>query len=97
MAAMVLKSKRAMEVSVFVVRAFVHMRRMLTGQRELALKLAELESKLEVHDKNFKVVFDAIRRLMEKSEPCPKPPRQIGFHVSDHPAKYPAGTRRKGT
>ena len=80
MAAMVLTSKRAVEVSVFVVRAFMHMRRMLADNRQLAVKLAQLESK---YDSQFKVVFDAIRKLMEKPKPEPEPPRKIGFHVSD--------------
>jgi hypothetical protein len=97
MLASVLKSQRAVEVSVFVVRAFLRMRRLLAGQRELALKLAELESKLTVHDENFKAVFDAIRKLMERPEPYPKPRRQIGFHVSDRPARHSAGSRPKQT
>jgi hypothetical protein len=76
MAATILNSPRAIEVSVFVVRAFVRMRRMLADQRQFALKLAELESKLAVHDRNFKVVFDAIRGLMQ---PPARPRRKIGF------------------
>jgi len=61
MLASVLKSRRAVEVSVSVVRAFIRMRRMLTDQRRLALKLAELERTLAAHDKNFQVVFAAIK------------------------------------
>ena len=95
MLASILKSKRAMEVSVFVVRAFVRMRRILTEQRQLALKLAELESKLGTHDENFKVVFDAIRQLMQKPKPAPEAPkRKIGFHVSETMAKYYADGKR---
>jgi hypothetical protein len=76
MLAAVLRSKRAVEVSVFVVRAFVRMRRMLADQRKLALKLAELESKLGVHDRDFQRVFAVLRQLMQ---PSPKKPGQIGF------------------
>ncbi len=76
MLASVLKSRRAVEVSVFVVRAFTRMRRMLADQRRLALKLDELESKLAAHDKNFQVVFAAIKQLMQP--PVPKKKR-IGF------------------
>jgi hypothetical protein len=76
MLASVLKSKRAMEVSVFVVRAFIRMRRMLGDQRRLALKLAELEHTLTAHDKNFQVVFAAIKQLMQPPEPKKK---RIGF------------------
>ena len=97
MAATVLNSQRAVEISVFVVRAFVRMRRMLTDQRQFALKLAEIESKLAAHDQSIKVVFDAIRQLMQKPKPYPEPPKQkIGFHVSEPMAKYEAdGKRRK--
>jgi hypothetical protein len=95
MAAMVLTSKRAVDVSVFVVRAFLHMRRMLADQRRFALKLDEIESKLAVHDQNFKVVFDAIRKLMEKPKPEPPPPRKIGFHVSETVVPHGVGGKRK--
>ena len=77
MAASVLKSKRAVEVNVFVVRAFVRMRRMLADQRQFALKLAEIEARLSAHDGSLKVVFDAIRQLMQPP-PAPKR-RKIGF------------------
>ena len=77
MVATVLNSQRAVEISVFVVRAFIRMRRMLADQRRFAFKLAELESKLGVHDENFKVVFTAIRQLMQKPKPEPEAPRKI--------------------
>jgi hypothetical protein len=80
MLASVLKSKRAVEVSVFVVRAFIRMRRMLADQRRFALKLAELESRLAVHDKNFQAVFAAIKQLMQPPEPKKK---RIGFITDD--------------
>jgi hypothetical protein len=89
MLAAVLKSRRAVEVSVFVVKAFIRMHRMLADQRQFALKLAEIESKLAAHDQSISVVFDAIRRLMQKPKPEPEhPPRKIGFHVSDGKSKY---------
>jgi hypothetical protein len=80
MLASVLKSRRAMEVSVFVVRAFIRMRRMLGDQRRLALKLAELESKLATHDRNFHVVFATLKQLMQPPEPKKK---RIGFVTDD--------------
>ena len=64
MAAKILKSRRAVEVSVFVVRAFVEMRQMVATHRELALKLAELESKVTMHDKHIATLFAAIRKLI---------------------------------
>ncbi len=76
MLAAVFRSKRAVEVSVFVVKAFLRMWRMLADQRKLALKLAELESRLAVHDRNFPQVFAVLRQLMEQPQ---KKPGQIGF------------------
>lgn len=94
MLAAVLKSKRAVEVSVFVVRAFIRMRRFLADQRQFALKLAEIESRLASNDEKFRVVFDAIRQLMQRPKP-EKPRRQIGFLVREAMAKYEAGGRRR--
>jgi hypothetical protein len=72
MAATILNSPRAVEVSVFVVRAFVRLGRVAADQRRLALKLAEIEAKLSAHDQSLKVVFDAIRQLMQPPEPKKK-------------------------
>jgi len=74
MAAAVLNSERAVEMSIFVVRAFVKIRQMLSSHVELARKLASLEKK---YDTQFKVVFDAIRELM--APPETKKKRRIGF------------------
>ncbi len=76
MLANVLNSERAAQTSVQVVRAFVRLRQMLASNAELARKLEVLEKK---YDRQFKIVFDAIRRLMS---PPPEPKRrEIGFHV----------------
>ena len=74
----VLRSKRAVQVNVAIMRAFVSLRRMLATNETLARKLAELERRLERHDKSIKSLFDAIRELME---PPVKPKREIGFHA----------------
>ena len=80
MLANILHSSRAVAASVQVVRAFIHLRSMLAGHRELARRVDELEKK---YDGQFHVVFDAIRNLMEK--PPDPPPREelekdpIGF------------------
>ena len=76
MVASVLNSKRAIEVSIYVVRAFVKQREMLGAHRELAQKLSELERKVESHDSHIRSLFEAIRQLMEP--PTPKS-RRIGF------------------
>ena len=73
MAASVLNSPRAIEASVYVVRAFVKMREVLATHKKLARRLIEMEQK---YDRQFKVVFDAIRALME---PPKITRRRIGF------------------
>ena len=79
MAASVLNSPKAVEVSVFVVRAFVQLREMLAGHKELAQKIAQLERKLGDHDEQIMVLIEAIKQLMDP-EPPPKA-RRIGFHI----------------
>jgi hypothetical protein len=77
MAASVLNTPRAIETSVYVVRAFVKLRELLSTHKELAGKLAELERKVGSHDVAIQSLVTAIRRLME---PPPAPPRpRIGF------------------
>jgi hypothetical protein len=78
----VLRSKRAVRVNIEIMRAFVHLRRMLASNEELARKLAALERK---YDAQFNVVFDAIRELMAPATPKRK---RIGFLVSEAAAKY---------
>ena len=87
MLANVLNSERAAQTSVQVVRVFVRLRQMLASNAELACKLEALEKK---YDRQFKVVFDAIRRLMS---PPAKPKREIGFHVKYDDVK-PKAKRR---
>ncbi|MEK7765631.1 MAG: ORF6N domain-containing protein, partial [bacterium] len=78
MAANVLNSRRAVEASVFVVRAFVGLRHALTANHHLARKLVELERRVGGHDGAIRELVAAIRRL---AEPPPAPPgRRIGFH-----------------
>jgi hypothetical protein len=75
MAASILNTPRAIDVSVFVVRAFVRLRQLLASHAELARKVDALEKK---YDTQFKVVFDAIRQLMTPPNE-EKPKRRIGF------------------
>jgi len=79
MAANVLNSPRAVQASVFVVRAFVRLRRMMVQHKELASRLDELERKLEGHDRQIIAVVDAIRQLM--APPPEQPRKQIGFQT----------------
>lgn len=83
MAATVLNSPRAVQASVFVVRAFVRMRQTLTAQKEFAEKLAEFERKLATHDVAIREVVEAIKQLAALPEPADDegaPPKNgIGF------------------
>ena len=74
----VLRSKRAVQVNVAIMRAFVKLRQILSNHKELAYKLKELERKIEKHDTEIKDIFEAIRQLMRPSE---EPKRKIGFHT----------------
>jgi hypothetical protein len=80
----VLNSERAVQVNIEIMRAFIHLRRMLVSHAELARKLEALENK---YDAQFKLVFDAIRRLIAPPEPEP-PKKRIGFLVEEPHVPY---------
>ena len=77
MAASVLNSPRAVEISVHVVRAFIHMRELVAGHKELAQKLNQLERKVGAHDKAIAEIINTIREMM--TLPDEKKKRPIGF------------------
>ena len=85
MAASVLNTPRAIEVSIFVVRAFVKLREMVATHRELARKLSKLEQRFQDHDKKIEVIFEAIRQLMAPPEEKRK---KIGFEVKERLREY---------
>jgi hypothetical protein len=85
----VLRSKRAVQVNIEIMRAFVRLRQILVAHKDLERKLVELEKK---YDEQFKVVFDAIRALMEPPE---KPRKKIGFEVKEGHAVYGKRAKRK--
>ena len=74
----VLRSKRAVQVNIAIMRAFVDLRRMLLTNETLARKFGELERRIEGHDRAIKSLFDAIRELMA---PPARPGREIGFRT----------------
>jgi hypothetical protein len=87
MAANILNSSRAVEMSVFVVRAFVKMRETLLGSRDLAKKLEELEKKLtgrlDSHEVAIVHVLQELMQILNPPPPLPDPPRRrIGFQPS---------------
>ncbi len=77
----VLRSKRAVQVNIEIMRAFVRLRRMLATHEDLARRLTELETK---YDSQFKMVFDAIRQLMAPAETSGEP---LGFRPSKKDAR----------
>ncbi len=96
MAANVLNSPQAVQMSVFVVRAFVKMRGSFSDSRELAKKLAalekELKSRLDIHETAIVEVLQRVMAILDPPPPPPDPPRrEIGFHVKpDDAAKSKA-------
>ncbi len=78
----VLRSKRAVQVNIEIMRAFVRIRQMLSANKDLERRFDALE---ERYDEQFKVVFDAIRALMETPE---KSRKKIGFEVKEKKAAY---------
>jgi hypothetical protein len=97
MAANVLNSAEAVRMSVFVVRAFIQMRELLTGSRALALELKKLETKLTTRlDVHETTIVDVLRRIMALLDPPPgppsAPPKSMGFHTT---MKLPAQKRKR--
>jgi hypothetical protein len=78
MAATVLNSKRAIDMSIFVVRAFVQLRRTLVVNQHVVSKLSELEARLDSHDAEIQDLVEAIRELLT---PLPSNHRRIGFEL----------------
>lgn len=73
----VLKSERAVQVNIAIMRAFVRLRQMIAAHKALAKKIDELEEKFQAHDSQLQTVFEAIRELLT---PAPPPARRrIGF------------------
>ena len=78
----VLRSKRAVQVNIQIMNTFVQLRRMLADNKALAHRLDEMEKK---YDAQFKVVFDALRKLISPPDP---PKRPIGFRVGEGKTPY---------
>jgi hypothetical protein len=101
MAANVLNSKQATQMSVFVVRAFIKMRAVLSDNRELACKLAELEKKLsERLDTHEQAILHLLRQMQDllgsAIEPEPElKKKEIGFHVREGKGRYGENRRRQ--
>lgn len=79
----VLRSPRALQVNIGIMRAFVRLRELLLSNADLARRLEMMEKK---YDGQFRVVFDAIRKLM--TPPANPPGKEIGFHVREKSTRY---------
>ena len=93
MAAMVLNSPRATELSVYVVQAFVELRSMLASNGELATKVHSLERKVSVHERNIAELVDSMAELL--AAPPPPPKRSIGFITHEDKPSKPSNTKAK--
>jgi len=89
MAANVLNSPQATRMSVFVVRAFIAMRELLSGSHAIAIELKKLEAKLtarlDVHETAIVEVLRRIMRLLDPPPPPPVPEKSMGFHTTMKP------------
>ncbi len=81
----VLNSPRAVQVNIEIMRAFVRLREVTATNRELAQKLAELESRIASHDEEIQTIFEAIHQLMTPPE---EPRKEIGFHIKEDGVPY---------
>jgi hypothetical protein len=83
----VLRSERAVQVNIAIMRAFVQLRQILGSHAQLARKLSELEKRIEGHNTDIRSLFEAMRQLMQPPEPD-QPPKEIGFHVKEGAVPY---------
>jgi hypothetical protein len=90
----VLRSARAVQVNIAIMRAFVRLRQTLALHKELAVTVAELERKIESHDEGIRTLFNAIRQLMAPPE---KQRRSIGFRVEEAGPLYRVRRVRRRT
>jgi hypothetical protein len=79
MLASVLRSDRAVAISIYIVKTFIKLREVFATHKELAMKIDMLEEKLSKHDTDILTIFEAIRQLM--APPLEPPKRKIGFHA----------------
>ena len=88
----VLRSKRAIEVNITIMRVFVQLRNMIASHDRLATRLSEIERRLEDHDEEIRSIFEAIHNLISIPE---KPRKKIGFEVKEGKSAYKRARRRK--
>jgi len=87
----VLRSARAVQVNIAIMRAFVRLREVMATSKELARKLAELEKHIASYEESIRTLFQAIRELMTRPEP---PRKRIGFQVKEKHPRYAAKPKK---
>ncbi|MGD1044419.1 MAG: ORF6N domain-containing protein [Bacteroidota bacterium] len=85
MLATVLRSERAVQMSIQIIKAFVRLRQFLSSHKDLAEKLKLLEERMNKHDHEIQTIIETIRQMLA---PPLKPKRVIGFRISESTAKY---------
>jgi hypothetical protein len=78
----VLKSKKAREMNIAIMRAFVTLRKMVLNHTELLLEVEAIKKKLDNHDKNIELVFQYLDELLAKSEKPQAPRKRVGFKLT---------------
>ena len=86
-----LNSDRAIEVNIAIMRAFVHLRKMIASHKELAKKLKELEHHIKDHDEKIQAIFEAIQQLIT----LPEKSKKIGFIAKESQKSYGKKTKKK--
>jgi phage regulator Rha-like protein len=89
----VLTSQRAIEVNIAIMRAFVHLRKMIASHKELAKKLTELEHHIKDHDEKIQAIFEAIQQLITMPEEESK--KKIGFTAKEAQKSYATKPAKK--
>jgi phage regulator Rha-like protein len=89
----VLTSQRAIEVNIAIMRAFVHLRKMIASHKELAKKLTELEHHIKDHDEKIQAIFEAIQQLITRPEEESK--KKIGFTAKEAQKSYATKPAKK--
>ena len=84
----VLRSERAIQVNIAIMRTFVNLRTMIEQNADLGRRLDDIERKV---DEQFRIVFEVLGELIAEPDSSP---RQIGFHVREVTAQYPARKKR---
>jgi hypothetical protein len=88
----VLNSRRAIEVNIAIMRAFVQIRKMAISQERISGRILEIEARLEDHDESIDAIFEAISQLVNPAE---KPKKQIGFEIKESKTTYEKKANRR--